>query len=86
MEPDKIIPTVVKTIIGDKKLGVVVPLAEQVKEMNGKFNKVGLTPMYADVSPYTGTKEQFLEVGKKLSDKVDYILMDCMGYNEEWKT
>lgn len=85
LEPDKIIPTVVKTIIGDKKLGVVVPLAEQVKEMNGKFNKVGLTPMYADVSPYTGTKEQFLEVGKKLSDKVDYILMDCMGYNEEWK-
>lgn len=85
LEPDKIIPQIVKLVIAGKKLGVVVPLPEQIKEMDSKFHKVGLNPVYIDASPYTGTKEHFSAVGEELKDKVDYILMDCMGYNEKWQ-
>ncbi|MDN7145538.1 AroM family protein [Liquorilactobacillus mali] len=85
LEPDKIIPQVVKLVIADKRLGVVVPLPEQIKEMDSKFHKAGLNPVYIDASPYTGTTEHFAAVGQALKSKVDYILMDCMGYNEKWQ-
>jgi protein AroM len=84
LEPDKIITPLVKLIIGAKKLGVVVPLKEQLHTITPKFEQAGIDPVYVAASPYTDGDSKFKATGEKLkAEKVDYILMDCMGYNEE---
>ncbi|RYM04979.1 AroM family protein [Sporolactobacillus sp. THM7-7] len=83
IEPDLVIPPAVKLMIGQKRLGVIVPLKEQMESMDDKFNRVGLDPVFAHASPYEDGSEPFRKAASQLKDKVEYILLDCMGYNEE---
>ncbi|WP_461213143.1 AroM family protein [Lacticaseibacillus sp. GG6-2] len=86
VEPDRVLPTLIKLIIGDKRLGVVVPLPEQAETTRGKFTHVGIDPTFVSVSPYTGTHAEFVTAGAKLRQlPVDYILMDCMGFDEQMR-
>ncbi len=84
IEPDKIITPLLKLTIGNKRLGVVVPLKEQLKTITSKFAREEIRPVYVSASPYTGSFKEFKEAGEKLKQQeVDFILMDCMGYNEQ---
>ncbi|WP_056970633.1 AroM family protein [Liquorilactobacillus vini] len=87
VQPDKVIPSVVKNVIGRKKLGVIVPLVDQIKDSQKKFSIVGLNAVFAAASPYSGTEEDFgRAVSELLKKNVDFILMDCMGYTKEWQS
>ncbi|MFT8413417.1 MAG: AroM family protein [Oenococcus oeni] len=85
LEPDVILPPIVKTIVGDKRLGVIVPLKDQLAMDSEKYESVGLHPIYDFASPYSDGDKRFEEVALKMSERVDYILMDCMGFNEHFR-
>ncbi|MFT8879369.1 MAG: AroM family protein [Oenococcus sp.] len=85
VEPDLIIPPIVKMIVGDHRLGVIVPLKEQLAMDSQKYKKAGLKPIYDFASPYADDERHFQEVAHRMGPKVDYILMDCMGFNEHWR-
>lgn len=83
IEPDHIIPPTVKALVGDRRFGVIVPLHEQKETLYPKFSPFGLEPFFAVASPYHQDKAGYADAAEKLKNKVDIILLDCMGYTEE---
>ena len=83
IEPDKIIPAAVKAILGQRRLGVIIPLAEQVDSIRNKFSQFGMSPYITIASPYKNDLKNFEKAAKELKDKVDLILLDCMAYQEQ---
>ncbi|WP_223066306.1 AroM family protein [Paenibacillus caui] len=83
IEPDHIIPPAVKAMVGSRKLGVIVPLIEQKENLKPKFLPHGLQPDFAVASPYVFDERNFGKAAGELKDKVDIILLDCMGYTEK---
>lgn len=83
IEPDHVIPPTVKAMVGDRRFGVIVPLSEQKDTLYPKFSPFGLEPIFAVASPYHHDQASYTEAADKLKDKVDIILLDCMGYTEE---
>ncbi|RYL87041.1 AroM family protein [Sporolactobacillus sp. THM19-2] len=85
IEPDHVIPPIVKLMIGNKRLGVIVPLKEQITNLDDKFTCAGLEPIFSFASPYEKNREAFHQAGLELKEKTDFVLMDCMGYTEEMR-
>jgi protein AroM len=83
IEPDHIIPPTVKTMVGNRRFGVIVPLIEQKDNLKPKYSHLGMDPLFAVASPYIFDEENFYQAANELKDKVDIILLDCMGYTEE---
>lgn len=83
IEPDHIIPPTVKSLVGDRRFGVIVPLNEQKKSLHSKFSSFGLEPEFAVASPYQNDLASYALAVNELKNKVDIILLDCMGYTEE---
>ncbi|WP_057762165.1 AroM family protein [Cytobacillus praedii] len=83
IEPDHVIPPTVKAMVGDRRFGVIVPLSEQKESLYPKFSPFGLEPFFAVASPYHHDQAGYAEAAENLKNKVDIILLDCMGYTEE---
>ncbi|MCP5371553.1 MAG: AroM family protein [Hyphomicrobiales bacterium] len=65
---------------GGRKVGVMVPLAEQTRENKDhtQYERTRIT----HASPYSG--DRLREAGRELAD-VDLIVMHCMGYSEDMR-
>ncbi|MBB6283610.1 AroM family protein [Geobacillus subterraneus] len=86
IEPDQIITPTIAAIVKNRKLGVIVPLEEQRRSLLEKWRKYGVFPVFAVASPYQFSKDSFEKAAEVLkSENVDIILLDCMGYVEEFK-
>ncbi|MET3292809.1 AroM protein [Brevibacillus fluminis] len=83
IEPDHVIPPVVATMAKGRKLGVIVPLPEQVDALRDKYSPHGLDPVFAVASPYKHDPQAYQTAASQLKGEVDLILLDCMGYTEE---
>ncbi|HBZ79756.1 MULTISPECIES: AroM family protein [Brevibacillus] len=83
LEPDRIIPPMAAIMAKGRRLGVLVPLAEQVEALREKYAPHGLEPIFAVVSPFALDRAAYQAAIEPLKDKVDVLLMDCMGYTEE---
>jgi protein AroM len=83
IEPDHIIPPAVKAMVGSRRFGVIVPLIEQKENLKPKYTPFDLHPTFAVASPYVLDEVDFHQAANELKDKVDIILLDCMGYTEE---
>jgi protein AroM len=83
IEPDHIIPPTVKAMVGNRRFGVIVPLIEQKDNLKPKYSHLGMNPLFAVASPYIFDEANFDQAANELKDKVDIILLDCMGYTEE---
>ncbi|WP_028549009.1 AroM family protein [Paenibacillus sp. UNC451MF] len=83
IEPDQIIPPAIKAMVGSRRLGVLVPLAEQIDSLRSKYEPHGLDPVFAVASPYKNDEVNFHKAAQELKEKVDLVLLDCMGYTEQ---
>ncbi|WP_282936784.1 AroM family protein [Paenibacillus sp. RC67] len=83
IEPDHIIPPTLKAMVGQRRLGVIVPLEEQKDHLMPKYTPLGLNPFFAVASPYHNNLNNFHRAASELKDKVNIIVLDCMGYTEE---
>ncbi len=52
LEPDRIIPPLISAIVGTHRVGIVVPVAEQVGQQARKWRQLAAPPSYAVASPY----------------------------------
>ncbi|GIP37822.1 hypothetical protein J31TS4_11020 [Paenibacillus sp. J31TS4] len=86
LEPDRILPPVVRAMVGERRLGVLVPLEEQKESLRHKYEAVGLKPVFAAASPYVQDPEPFRLAAEELRGNADVLLLDCMGYTEEART
>lgn len=83
IEPDHIIPPALKAMVEKRRLGVIVPLEEQKEDLKLKYTPLGMNPIFAVASPYRQDTNSFRQAALELKDKVDLIVLDCMGYTEE---
>ena len=83
IEPDLILPGVVAAMIGPRRLGVLVPLQEQVASEAEKWRPLATPPVYAVAHPYEGTPAELAAAARDLAGRgAQVLLMDCMGFTE----
>lgn len=82
VEPERILLPYIQQKFADQKLGVILPLADQLVPAKQKWQTNQLNPVFTDASPYDFSEEQFTKAGELLKEaKVDTIILDCMGYS-----
>ena len=83
--PDLLLKNIVSTL-NIRRLGIIVPLKEQVTYAMNKWDKYASQTVVVHVSPYTGRSEEFKEASEILrKSNVDLIVMDCIGYTLQHK-
>jgi protein AroM len=86
LRPDALLNRVVGALIGNGRLGVCVPAAEQIPAMTGKWKGVGRDCVCVPVSPYTAPLSDFKVAAAELAARgADLVVMDCIGYSREMK-
>lgn len=81
IEPDRVIPPTISAIIGNRKLGIIVPLKEQINSEAAKWQGLKQPPCFSVSSPYIGTEKTLTEATEELlKQHVDLIILDCMGF------
>ena len=84
IEPDRVIPVTVNAMIADRQLGIMVPAEEQIVEQEAKWHMLRRKPVCDFASPYTGSDDELISAAKRLQEAgAEFIVLDCMGYNEK---
>jgi len=80
LRPSRILDAVVNAVFDAGRLGVLVPLPEQIGTLTRKWDRSGVEVL-AEVLQPGATPEQIDAAAAKLAArKPDLIVMDCMGY------
>jgi len=83
IEPDRLVPPVVAVMAGKHRIGVVVPLPEQMASEAEKFRPFALPPLFAVASPYAEGLDALASAACELRDGgAQLVLLDCMGFTE----
>lgn len=82
--PGELLRGIVSSLKIGGVLGVLAPSEEQVPYLEDIWSKVHGEVEVVYISPYTSTRERFIEIGRKLkSMNVSMVVMDCLGYTLE---
>jgi protein AroM len=80
LQPDKILKHVITAVAEGKKLGVIVPIPEQLPYAEKKWAPTGCRVYAVSASPYH-EKESVEEAARSIKLRnVDLVLLDCMGF------
>ncbi len=83
LEPDRILPPTVAALTRGARLGIIVPLAEQIDSEAGKWAPLASLPLYAAASPYQAGLDAVSAAARDLRARgAEVLLMDCMGFVE----
>lgn len=83
LEPDRIVPPLIAAIVGDRLVGVMVPVAGQTVEQASKWKDMSRPPCYAVASPYLASDGALLDAALSLQDQgADVVVLDCIGYHQ----
>lgn len=84
LEPDRIIPPLVNAIVQEHKVGIVVPVEEQIAEQASKWRNLNSAPCFAVASPYLAQQNDLIEAGLSLQEQgADVVVLDCIGYHQK---
>ncbi|MCZ4059136.1 AroM family protein [Pantoea sp. LMR881] len=83
LEPDRIIPPLVKAIVDQHQVGIVVPVEEQIHEQATKWRHLTKPACFAVASPYLADNETLLSAAQALQAQgADVVVLDCIGYHQ----
>jgi protein AroM len=83
LEPLRIIPPLVASIVDGHQVGVIVPVTELLVAQTQKWQVLQTPPVYAVANPIDGTEQQLIDAGKQLLEQgADVIMLDCLGFNQ----
>lgn len=81
LEPQRIIPPLVASIVDGHQVGVIVPVEEIMPMQRQKWHSLEKPPYYALANPFTGSDSELLTAGKALLEQgADVLVLDCLGY------
>lgn len=84
LEPERIIPPLVASIVDGHQVGIILPVAEMIKFQEQKWRNLTHPPLYALANPNPGNEAALLEAGKKLrAEGADVLVLDCLGYHQK---
>lgn len=87
LEPDRFLPAAVAALTAGAKLGIIVPIAEQIDSEAIKWSGLDPAPLYAAASPYQADPGPVADAAADLRQRgADILLMDCMGFVERHRS
>lgn len=83
LEPLRIIPPLVASIVDGHQVGVIVPVAELLAAQGKKWQVLQMPPVYSLANPVHGSEQQLIDAGQALLDQgADVIMLDCLGFHQ----
>ncbi len=83
LEPLRIIPPLVASIVDGHQVGVIVPVAELLAARREKWQVLQMPPVYSLANPVHGSEQQLIDAGQALLDQgADVIMLDCLGFHQ----
>ena len=80
LEPQRIIPPLVASIVDGHQVGVIVPVEEILPLQRNKWQVLENTPFYAISNPVSGGKEELIAAGRELIEQgADVLMLDCLA-------
>lgn len=84
--PEKLLKAYAEGLQVKGKVGVLIPLPQQVEYATTKWSKYYSELIVEPISPYSSREEEFYKVGEKFSNlNVKIVIMDCIGYTLKHK-
>ncbi|TNV17224.1 AroM family protein [Buttiauxella sp. B2] len=84
LEPERIIPPLVASIVDGHQVGIILPVPEMLKLQNKKWQLLASEPLYELANPVHGTEQDLIDAGKKLvEDGADVLVLDCLGFHQK---
>ena len=83
LEPQRIIPPLVASIVDGHQVGVIVPVEEVLPMQRQKWLSLDNAPYYALANPISGSDSDLLRAGRALLEQgADVLVLDCLGYHQ----
>ncbi|EBN8159757.1 AroM family protein [Salmonella enterica subsp. enterica] len=83
LEPLRIIPPLVASIVDGHQVGVIVPVAELLAAQEKKWQVLQMPPVYSLANPVHGSEQQLIDAGQALLDQgADVTMLDCLGFHQ----
>lgn len=83
LEPQRIIPPLVASIVEGHQVGVIVPVEEVLPMQQQKWLALENAPYYALANPIDGSDSDLLMAGRELLEQgADVLVLDCLGYHQ----
>lgn len=84
LEPERIIPPLVASIVDGHQAGIILPLPELLKSQHKKWQQLENPPFYELANLMHGTEDDLINAGKKLlAQGADVLVLDCLGYHQK---
>ena len=83
LEPSRILPPLVSSIVEDHQVGVIVPVEELLTVQAQKWQILQKPPVFSLGNPIRDSEQKIIDAGKELLAKgADVIMLDCLGFNQ----
>ncbi|MEX9938431.1 AroM family protein, partial [Providencia rettgeri] len=83
LEPQRIIPPLLASIVDGHQVGVIVPLEEVLPMQRQKWLSLDIPPYYALANRISGSDSDLLRAGRALLEQgADVLVLDCLGYHQ----
>ncbi|ENC3160544.1 AroM family protein [Escherichia albertii] len=83
LEPLRILPPLVSSIVEGHQVGVIVPVEELLEAQAQKWQILQKPPLFSLGDPVHDSEQKIIEAGKELlANGADVIMLDCLGFNQ----
>lgn len=83
LEPQRIIPPLVASIVDGHQVGVIVPIPELMEPQRRKWRILEKEPFYTLAHPLKATEYELVSAGKQLIEQgADVLVLDCLGFHQ----
>jgi len=83
LEPMRIIPPLVASIVDGHQVGVIVPIQELLDNQANKWKVLQKMPLFALANPFWDSETKLIAAGRELLDQgADVLMLDCLGFHQ----
>jgi protein AroM len=83
LEPMRIIPPLVASIVDGHQVGVIVPIEELMDNQEAKWQVLEKAPLYALANPFWDSEAALIAAGQELMERgADVLILDCLGFHQ----
>ncbi|MGP8952353.1 AroM family protein [Enterobacter mori] len=83
LEPMRIIPPLVASIVDGHQVGVIVPIEELMDNQEAKWQVLEKVPLYALANPFWDSEAALIAAGRELMERgADVLILDCLGFHQ----
>ncbi|WP_342321956.1 AroM family protein [Kosakonia sp. BYX6] len=84
LEPQRIIPPLVASIVDGHQVGVIVPIPELMAQQQKKWQVLEKEPFFELAHPFLASESELINAGRALLDRgADVLMLDCLGFHQQ---